>query len=182
MRNRRTVRDFDRGGVDDASVENILAAGTLPPSGADKQPFVYIVVKNPGMRAEIRKRAEEAEALYHNSLTGELKEWFKEKNIDYSKPFLTDAPVLLVVAADMTKPYWRESAWISITYTILAIESEGLGTVTYTPSDPRFLNEVLKIPDNYSPEVILPIGRSAKQLPPKKERPAGRVFAETFGR
>lgn len=181
MAGRRTTREFLGRDVPRESLENILDAATLSPSGADKLPFAIIVVKEPATKQSIRDGAEAGELAYHGSLTGELKEWFVKKGISHEKPFLTDAPVLLVIAADTKKPYAKESAWLSISYMLLAIEAEGLGTVTYTPSETGFINPLLKLPDDFVLEVILPLGYAAGETVPKKPRPAGRVFDETYG-
>ncbi len=73
-----------------------------------------------------------------------------------------DAPSLIIVAGETDKPYWLESAWISITYVVLAVGYEGLGTLTYTPVETGFLKEMLSLPENIEPVVVLPIGYPEK--------------------
>ena len=77
-----------------------------------------------------------------------------------------DAPYLIVVAGETDKPYWLESTWISISYMILAAENEGLGTLTYTPAETDFLNDLLELPKNFTSVVIIPVGY-AKHLKEK---------------
>ena len=181
MKHRRSIRAFQEQPVDASKLETILEAATLSPSGADKLPFIIIKVMDDDMKASIREEAEKAEKEFHKKLAPGLEKWFKAKDINFQKEFLTQAPVLLVVVADTAKPYWQESTWLSIAYTLLAVESEGLGTLTYTPSETRFLNQLLDIPDHFSPEVILPIGYPVDTLPSKKTRVKGRVFEEKYG-
>ena len=181
MRNRRTIREFKEEPVDDTKIGTILAAATLSPSGADRLPFIIVKVIDVDMKANIREGAENSEREYHKKSEPGLKKWFDAKGIDHQKPFLTQAPVLLVIAGDTTKPYWRESTWLSIGYMLLTIEAEGLGTVTYTPSETSFLNQLLEIPEHFSPEVILPIGYPMETLAPKNARVKGRVFDEKYG-
>ena len=178
MASRRTVRSFLTDPVDDASLERILEAVTLPPSGAGLLPYVTIVVKNLEMKQKIRNGAQEVERDYYAKLTGQLKDKFDAMGVNSEKPFLSDAPVLLVIAGDTEKPYWLESTWLAIGYIVLAIENEGLGSVTYTPSDFSFIMDLLNIPDRFVPQVILPIGHHATKKPPKKPRPDGRVYFE----
>lgn len=180
MGRRRTIRDFQPREVDEASLDRVLEAGTLSPSGADKLPFIIIKVLDEEAKIKIREGAEDSEREYHQNSEPELKRWFDAKGIDHQKQFLTQAPLLLVIAGDTTKPYWRESTWLSIAYMLLAIESEGLGTVTYTPSETGFLNRLLDIPEHYHSEVILPIGYPLETLPIKKARGQGRVFEENY--
>jgi len=56
-----------------------------------------------------------------------------------------------------------------IAYAILAIEERGLGTVTYTPSNPIHVNKIVEAPIDYIVEAILPIGYSCDSKP-KEER------------
>ena len=181
MKNRRSIREFRKEPLEGPKLEHILTAATLSPSGADRLPFTIIKVIDDDMKVSIREGAENSEKEYHKKTEPGLKKWFDAKGIDHQKPFLTQAPALLVIAADTTKPYWRESAWLSIGYILLAIEAEGLGTVTYTPSETKFLNELLGIPEHFSPEVILPIGYPVEILAPKKTRVKGRVFDGKYG-
>ena len=178
MRNRRTVRNYLSKPVDESSLDRILQAATLPPSGAGLLPYVTIVVRDKETKQKIRDEAQKVETEYHSNLTGHLKEKFDAMGVSPEKPFLTEAPILLVIAGDTEKPYWLESTWIAISYMILAIENEGLGSVTYTPPKVNFLNELLNIPVNFVPQVILPIGYPVEKIKSKKARPEGRVFFE----
>ena len=182
MRNRRTVREFSEREIPEEILKKVLDAATLPPSGADNLPFTVIIVKDQETMQKIKKGAEAGELAYHESLEGELKEWFVKKGISHEKSFLTGAPALLIVASDKTMPYWKESVWITISYMLLALESEGLATVTYTPTEISFIHEILDIPDNYSLEVILPVGYPVERPAPKNERPEGRIYREKFGK
>ena len=168
MKNRRTVRNFLAKPVDEASLNRIIEALTLPPSGAGLLPYGTVVVRDPEMKQKIREGAQKVEIEYYENLSGRLKDKFDAMGVNSEKPFLTDAPVLLIIAGDTEKPYWLESTWLAIGYIVLAIENEGLGSVTYTPSDFAFINELLNIPDRFIPQVILPIGYPANKKPPKK--------------
>ena len=53
---------------------------------------------------------------------------------------------------------------------LLAIEEEGLATVTYTPSKTVAIREILAIPEGYVVEAILPVGYAAEK--PEKSRRA----------
>ena len=180
MKNRRTIRNYLPEPVNEESLNRILEAATLPPSGAGLLPYITIVVKDQEMKQNIRQEAQKVETEYHNNLTGRLKEKFDSMGVNSEKSFLTDAPALLIIAGDTEKPYWKESCWIAISYMILAIENEGVGSVTYTPPGVSFLNELLNIPDNFVPQGILPIGYPVDKIPAKKARPEGRVFFERY--
>jgi len=148
----------------------VLDAGRYAPSGANRQPWTYILVTDATLKQQIRDEAERIETKYHKTAPSQLQEWFKKQGLTPAKPFLTDAPALIVVAGDTKAPYWLESTWISIAYILLQAENQKLGTLTYTPPDTTFLNELLNIPNHYSPVAVIPIGYQA-ETPTTKTRP-----------
>ena len=147
-----------------------MEAGRYAPSGANLEPWIYILVTDNKLKEKIRKEAERVERNFHKRAPSQLKKWFKEQKITPEKSFLTEAPALIVVAGFTKAPYWLESTWISIAYILLYAESQNLGTLTYTPSDVTFLNKLLNIPENYRPVAILPIGHPAER-PSSETRP-----------
>ncbi len=59
MRRRRTVRDFSDQPVDRCIIENCLRAASTAPSGANQQPWRFVVVSDPVVKRQIRGAAEE---------------------------------------------------------------------------------------------------------------------------
>jgi len=185
MRSRRSVREYQRKGVPLRKIFKILDAGRYAPSGANQQPLRYIVVDSEELKLRIRREAEKADEKFHESAPGWLKRWFRDQGITLEKRFLTEAPYLIVVAGFTEAPYWLESTWISIAYMILAAQSEGLATLTYTPGSTSFLNDILDIPREYRPVAIIPVGYpSESQL--MRKRPRKRLkeiaFHNKYGR
>ena len=158
MKNRRSTRDFLNKEVPEEKLNLILKAGQLSPSGADQKPCTYIVVDDMALKKKIKQYCEDADKKFYNISEKWFKKWMVKKNISLKKDFLVDAPYLIVVAGETDKPYWLESTWISISYMILAAEAEGLGTLTYTPSETDFLNDLLELPRKFTPVVIIPVG------------------------
>jgi nitroreductase len=176
MRARRSERAFLGKPFPETSLNRILEAATLSPSGLDALPFRLIVVRSPEMKNKIRVESEKHEKDHHETVDENTKEYLMNFDITIEKPFLEQAPILLIVAGDTNSPYWRESTWLAIAYIILAIESEGLGSLTYTPPTTGFLNELLDIPSNFLPEVIIPIGYPESKKSPKNARTAEKIF------
>lgn len=145
----------------------ILEVGRHAPSGINKQPWIYIVVMDAELKERIRRETERVEKSFRRRASNELKRSFSELKIPLEKSFLTEAPVLIVVAGMTSAPYWLESTWISIAYMLLSVESLNLGTLTYTPPETAFLKKLLKIPKDYSPVTILPVGIAAEKPHPK---------------
>jgi len=159
MKNRRSTRRYKTTRVPVTKILKILKAGGFAPSGANQQPWNYIIVDDPELKKKIRKEAEKEDKTFHRSAPLWLQKWLKDQNIGLEKTFLTNAPFLIVVVGDSEQPYWCESVWLSIAYIILAAQSEDLATLTYTPGSTKFLNKILEIPKRFKVLAIIPIGQ-----------------------
>lgn len=169
VKRRRTVREFSDRPVPEEIIRNaVLAAGTAP-SGANMQPWHYVVVSDSETKKEIRIAAEEEERDFYQSRASD--EWLSALaplGTDANKPFLEDAPYLIVVFLkkftldeDGTRHknyYTSESVGIATGVLITALHFSGLATLTHTPSPMRFLNKILGRPDHERPYLILVTG------------------------
>ena len=167
MKNRRSIRKYKQDPIPLEKIYQILEAGRYAPSGANLQPWIYIVVTDNKLKEKIREEAEKIERNFHKKAPKPFKRWLKEQKITPEKNFLTEAPALIVVAGFTKAPYWLESTWVSIAYVLLSVESQNLGTLTYTPPEMLFLNKLLNIPDDYHPVAILPMGYPAESPSPE---------------
>ena len=172
MRRRRTVRDFsDRPVPRDVVEDCLLTAGTAP-NGANRQPWHFVVVGDPAVKARIREAAEEEErAFYRERAPADWLEALAPLGTDEDKPFLEEAPLLIAIfgesyqaGADGAKKknyYVSESVGIATGFLIAALHRAGLATLTHTPSPMGFLNEVLGRPKNERPFLLLVVGYPA---------------------
>jgi nitroreductase len=170
--NRRTVRDFSDRPIPRDIIETcILAAGTAP-NGAHRQPWHFVAVSDPEIKRAIRLAAEEEERTFYGGRAPE--DWLEALEplgTDETKPFLEEAPYLIVVfgesyavkeSGEKSKNYYvSESVGIATGILITAIHRAGLVSLTHTPSPMRFLNEVLGRPENERPFLILVVGYPA---------------------
>lgn len=170
---RRTVRDFSDEAVPFEIIEKaVLSAGTAP-SGANMQPWRFVVVQDAETKRKIRIAAEEEEyKSYHGRMS---EKWLRRLAIlgtDEHKPFLETAPYLLVVfridlirdeETGETEPtyYSQESVGIAVGMLLAALHNAGLATLTHTPSPMRFLQQILERPKNEKPFVLIPVGYPA---------------------
>lgn len=159
-KSRKTSRIFKKEVLKQEDITYILETAIQAPSGSNAQPWRFIVVTDANQKLKIREAAEKGEKSFYESISDERKKWYNEKGLSPSKPNLTEAPILIVVLGNKTAPNYKSSIWVSIAYTILAIEEKGLATVTYTPSDPTIITTVMDAPSDYIVEAILPIGYS----------------------
>jgi len=135
---RRSTRIYRSDAVHISDVIDVIDAVIYAPSGANTQPWRFIIVDDEIVKGSIREGAEKADQKIHGQAPEWLKNWLKDNKITPEKRFLTEAPFLIVIAALSTMPYWLESTWISIAYMILAIEEKGLSSLTYTPGESGF--------------------------------------------
>lgn len=163
-------------------LKRVLKAAYYAPSGADRSGYQLVVVGDAGVKAQIRKSCEAADANWHSNATPWLKKWLKMKGITPIKPFLDDAPYLICVFGDNTSPYWLGSTWLGVAYMLLAAEREGLATLTYTPGKSRFLQKLLQVKSHMIPIVILPIGFADERIPAKAVKPGTMVYFDRVSR
>lgn len=172
MQRRRTVRDFsDRPVPREIIEECLLAAGTAP-SGANLQPWQFVVVSDPRVKREIRIAAEQEEAeFYHRRAPQEWLDALSAIGTDEHKPFLESAPYLIAIFGNnhsllpdgrrVKNYYVNESVGIATGFLITAIHNAGLVSLTHTPSPMGFLNDILHMPPDAKPFLILVVGYPA---------------------
>lgn len=168
MTTRRSCRFFSPRPVPVEAIEWIVRAASSAPSGANKQPWRFVVVGDPETKRRIREAAEAEEREFYERRAG--KEWLddlKPLGTDANKPFLETAPWLIVVFKLMKTDeggqvyYVNESVGIATGMLIAAIHHAGLVTLTHTPSPMGFLSKVLGRPGHERPFLLLPVGYPA---------------------
>jgi iodotyrosine deiodinase len=168
MASRRSIRHFSDEPIDPELVRNALHVANSAPSGANIQPWHFVVVTDPAVKRCIREEAEKEERDFYASKASE--KWLaalEPLGTDHRKPHLEIAPVVIVVfevhRSDLApQPYYvKESVGISVGFLLAALHHSGLATLTHTPSPMRFLNQILDRPSNERPYVVIPVGRAA---------------------
>jgi nitroreductase len=172
MRTRRTVRDYSSRPVPREVIEQCLRTAGSAPSGANLQPWHFVVVSDPAVKRQIREAAEREEReFYEQRAPQEWLDALAPLGTDANKPFLETAPYLIAifsqsyaVLADGRKVknyYVQESVGIATGFLIAALHVAGLATLTHTPSPMGFLNAILQRPPNEKPFLLLVVGRPA---------------------
>ena len=174
VKRRRTVREFSDRKVPIGVIKNCIKAALTAPSGANMQPWQFVVVSNSKIKKEIRNIAEKEEREFYKKRAP--KEWLnalEPLGTNENKPFLETAPYLIVVFSksyelknkQKIKTYYPlESTGISCGILITAIHNAGLVSLTHTPSPMRFLNKILNRPSNERPFLILVVGYPVKDV------------------
>jgi nitroreductase len=173
MRRRRTVRHFSDRTVPREAIEDCLLAAGTAPSGANLQPWHFVVVSDPAIKRQIREAAEKEEAeFYRGRAPREWLDALASLGTDEHKPYLETAPYLIAVFAQSygflpdgrkVKHYYvNESVGIATGMLITAIHHAGLVSLTHTPSPMGFLNGILGRPSHEKPFLLLVVGYPAE--------------------
>ena len=170
---RRTVREFSDRPVPRDIIEMALKAANTAPSGANLQPWHFVVISGPETRKKIREAAEVEEREFYEHRASE--EWLaalKPLGTDDHKPFLETAPYLIAIFLQKygelpdgrkVKHYYpAESTGLATGILITALHRAGLATLTHTPSPMKFLNEILGRPKSERPFLLLVVGYPAE--------------------
>lgn len=174
MTQRRTVRDYSTEPVPFELIQNAIATAGRAPSGANQQPWTFVVISDPDIKQKIRIAAEEEEKeSYANRMSDEWLEALAPLGTDWQKTHLEDAPYLIVVFAQaygyapepktgepkkLKHYYVNESVGIAVGLLLSSLHLAGLVTLTHTPSPMGFLREILNRPENERAYVVIPVG------------------------
>jgi iodotyrosine deiodinase len=166
LRARRSVRHFSREPIPAGVVEKCVEAAALAPSGANKQPWTFVVVTDPATKSAIRHAAEREERAFYAGRASE--KWLldlEHLGTGPDKPFLEDAPALVAVFMQRHGPesgdrhyYVTESVGIAVGFLLAALHHAGLATLTHTPAPMEFLRTLLGRPASERAFCIIPVG------------------------
>mgnify|MGYP002527324243 FL=1 len=172
MEQRRTTRHFSGREVPRELIQLAVQTAGTAPSGAHMQPWTYVAVADPELRARMREAAEaEEKRFYEERMPAAWEEVLTPLGTDYVKAHITDAPWVVVLFRHSKRLrdngewgptyYSQESCGISAGLFIAAVHDMGLVTLTHTPSPMKFLSEVLDRPEHETAMLLMPVGYPA---------------------
>ena len=191
MSNRRTIRDFSDKPIDKKIMKNCIKAASSAPSGANMQPWHFVLISDPVIKKKIRISAEKEEKEFYE--TRAPKEWLEALDplgTDAKKKYLETAPWLIAIfmqrygklanGPKVKHYYGLESVGIATGILITAIHNSGLASLTHTPSPMGFLNKILKRPENERPFLLLVVGHPAEgtKVPDIARKPLSKILTE----
>jgi nitroreductase len=157
---RRSVRSYDPQPIEDAVLAEILEAGRQAPSASNRQPWQFVVVREPQHRREL------AEACSGQS-------------------WLADAGVLLVAFGlpQVSGKWYSVDVAIAMENIVIAAASHNLGTCWIGAFDEAAVKRVVSAPAEARAVAVTPIGVPLGEWPGRRTRKDfGQLFsAETFG-
>ena len=168
IKSRRSVRDFSKKVVSQEIIENIIRIAASAPSGANKEPWFFSIVKDNKIKKEIRIAAEKEEKSFYTQRAPQS--WLDDLNkfgTDWNKEFIEIAPYIIVVFKQIydlnngqkyKNYYVNESVGIACGFLLAAVHRAGLVALTHTPSPMGFLEKICKRPENERAYLLIPVG------------------------
>jgi nitroreductase len=159
IRIRRSIRKFRPKPIPDEKLEMILEAGRLAPSAGNRQPWRFVVVKDPERKRTLAKAAD-------------------------NQTFIADAGVIIVALGDPeASPRWfRQDPMIAVEHMVLAATALGYGTCWIGAFNEKEVKRLLRIPEELKVIALLPIGFPDETPAPRERKPLKEiVFLEKYG-
>lgn len=175
MKTRRSIRDFSDRDIPQEIIDNCIKTAGTAPSGANQQPWHFVIIRDASIKNQIRNAAEAEERDFYSGRAGDTwLEALEPLGTNAHKPFLEKAPVLIAIFeqkytvennGQKTKHYYaKESVGIATGMLIAALHHVGLVTLTHTPSPMNFLTKILNRPEGEKPFLLLVVGFPADNV------------------
>ena len=187
---RRSVREFSSEPVPREVIESCLRTAATAPSGANRQPWHFVVIENPEVKKQIRAAAEQEERAFYGGRAPEEWLWaLRPFATTPEKPFLETAPVLIAVfaqshrtEADQSRSrnyYINESVGLATGFLVSCLHLSGLACLVHTPSPMGFLNQILDRPKGERAFLLLIVGYPAEdvKVPTLSRRPFAEIVS-----
>jgi nitroreductase len=189
MLKRRSIRHFSREPVPKQLIERAIRIAGSAPSGANQQPWTFVVISDRDLKRKMRIAAEaEEKESYERRMSQEWLDALSPLGTDWHKPHIEEAPIVIVVFRQAygigldnatgeerryRHYYSEESVGIAVGFLLAALHISGLATLTHTPSPMKFLSEILDRPANERAFVLIPVGYPAAEaeVPAIRKKP-----------
>jgi nitroreductase len=208
IRTLRAVRDFTDDPVSDDDIHTMLDLAVCAPSGGNRQPWHFVVIRDPRTRRVIRDYYLESFRRYkqgvlrqaaegHEAAQAQVARWGRSGSPDVFAAGLDRIPVLIVVcvdrerlgfgSGDLSEPLPATayaSVYPAVQNLLLAAHGLGLGAVLTTLhiAYEREVKSLLGIPAHVQTVALLPVGRPTRKLGPPRRIPAAeRTHRERWG-
>ncbi len=155
---RRSFRVYRPDAVPQEALERMMKAVELAPSACNRQPYKFLIVTSPEVKAAICKACPQR--------------------------MLPGAPAIVVALGSVQQAWQRPGGesilgvdiGIAMEHLVLAASAEGLGTCWVCAYDMDKVNEAVNAPAGFCAVAISPLGYAAGEASPLQRKPAGEIF------
>lgn len=188
LKKRRSYREFSNETFDIELLIEAIEGAKHSPSGANKQPWTFCIVKDSNLKKKIREESENIEKKFYQNISTTWKADLKTLQVNTKKEFLEKAPYLIVIFKHVyqldelnqkTNVYYPDiSIGIATGILIAALTDLGIDILTYTPQPNKFLSTLLDRPKNEKPYLILVCGKGSQnyKLPNINKKPNSEII------
>ncbi len=192
IKNRRSIRKYTPDDVPQEMIEQMLEAARLAPSGSNRQPWRFLVVRDQELRKALRRICMDQRFIEEAPVViicyGDLERYSLEARKQRRQEF-TDSGVLKTLSGRFADPEFRaymdslptqhreqlltplvSNTHIAIEHLVLMATALGLGTCWVGGFDATELNDLFGLADNLIPVAVIPVGYPAGELPPQRPR------------
>jgi len=165
IKRRRSIRRYRPDPVTEAMIAQLLEAGRWAPSATNRQPWIFIVIRDEAIRRQVAQYA----AFY-------FVRW----------AHVAEAPVLIALCGDARSPahrqYLHEDIGLAGMQIMLQAAALGLGSCWVGGVDRPAISAILKLPAGIELIGLLTIGFPAEEPPPPARKPlAALVYNDVYG-
>lgn len=158
LEHRRSIRSYMPDPVPDTALMHIAAAVRCAPSACNKQPWRFLIIRRPDLRARVA-------ACYHNA-------------------FLGTAPAIVAVLGNREACYVRKEGDLSLDidvgiameHLVLAATAEGLSTCWICAYERKQVERVLDVAAPWTVVALTPLGYAAEPPKPINYKPTAEIF------
>ena len=188
---RRSIRKFAPDDIPDEMVEQVLEAARLAPSGSNRQPWCFLVVRDREARKELRRICLDQRFIEEAPVVivcfGDLERYSPAARAKRRQEFM-DSGVLATLSGRLANPEVRAAmdsapapsrqqlltplianTYIAIEHLVLMATALGLGTC-WVGAMSGELNRFFGLPDNLVPVAVIPLGYPSGEIPPQRPR------------
>ncbi|MDF1501713.1 nitroreductase family protein [Roseisolibacter sp. H3M3-2] len=185
---RRSIRDFAPDAIPEGDLDAILDVVRLAPSAFNVQPWRFVVVRDPGLKAGLAEaafnqrqvRSAPAVLVLYTDMRDALAT--VEETVHPGMP----AEKAAAAAAHVRNLFGRQSpeqqetwaagqGYIALGYLLLAAEAHGYQTSPMTGFEPARVRTLLGLPEHVQIPALVAIGRGAEEGFAHHRHPLGRI-------
>lgn len=156
---RRSIRKYEKGEIPAEHLAKILEAGRSAPSAANRQPWHFVVVRDPDRKLALSRAC-------------------------HGQTWMADAYCIIcgIGLPEVSDKWYAVDVAIAMQTLVLAATALGYGTCWVGAFDEDAVKEILEIPHDLKVIALIPLGIPAEKPAQRPRKPFSEVFSlDKFG-